>query len=61
MSNKLKKKITCVFCEKTVPYTSDCQELFGRDVCPDCAGKVAEVVNKMVSENGEAESGEKED
>ena len=33
MSNKLKKKITCVFCEKTVPYTSDCQELFGRDVC----------------------------
>lgn len=50
MSNKLKKKIKCYFCNKTVPFTEDCQELFGKDVCPECAVKVAAVVNKIVDE-----------
>lgn len=56
MSNKLKKEIICGFCEKTVPYTSDCQELFGRDVCPDCAEKIVRVVNKL-SVEGEGAAG----
>lgn len=46
MSNKLKKKIKCYFCNKTVPFTEDCQELFGQGVCPKCAA----VVNKIVDE-----------
>lgn len=51
MSNKLKKKIVCCLCDKTVPYSNECQELFDRDVCPDCAGKVAEIVNGIIDAN----------
>ena len=50
MSNKLKKTITCEFCEKTVKYTSDCQELFGRDVCPECAERITQLANKILDE-----------
>lgn len=57
MSNKLKKKITCAFCEKTVPYTSDCRELFGRDVCPECVEKIVRVVNKLSIDSEAAASG----
>ena len=57
MSNKLKKEITCGFCEKTVPYTNECKELFGRDVCPDCVEKIVRVVNKL-SVDGEAAAGD---
>ena len=47
MSNKLKKKMTCEFCGKTVKFTNDCRELYGRDVCPDCVERIVKVVNKM--------------
>lgn len=37
MGDKIKKKIiTCEFCRRSIPYTEDCRELFGRYVCPDC-------------------------
>lgn len=51
MSNKLKKRITCCLCDKTVPFTEDCQELFNKDVCPKCAGMVATIVNNMLKEH----------
>ena len=46
MSNKLKKKIKCCLCNRTIPYyTEGCQKLFDKDVCPECAAKVAGMVN----------------
>ena len=49
MSNKLKKKIVCCLCDRTVPYyTEGCQKLFDKDVCPECAVKVAEIVNGII-------------
>ena len=49
MSNKLKKKIVCCLCDRTVPYyTEGCQKLFDKDVCPECAVKVAEIVNRAI-------------
>lgn len=53
MSNKLKKKITCCLCEKTVKLTDDCQKLIQGDVCPKCAGMVARIVNNMLEEINE--------
>ena len=51
MSNKIKKKIECGFCEKTVPYTNECHELLGVDVCPDCTMALTRLVNKLMVEN----------
>lgn len=54
MSNKLKKKIKCCLCDKTVPFTEDCQKLFNEDVCPECAVKVTDIVNQMIEEHNES-------
>lgn len=56
MSNKLRKTITCAFCEKTVKNTVDCKELYGRDVCPDCVKQLVKVVNKLSVEEEEVGS-----
>jgi hypothetical protein len=53
MSNKLRKKIKCCLCEKEVPITDKCRRLFDRDVCPDCAVRVAGIVNKLIDEKME--------
>ena len=51
MSNKLKKKIKCCLCNRTVPYyTEGCQKLFDKDVCPECVVKVAAIVNEIIDE-----------
>ena len=55
MSNKLKKKIVCCLCDRTVPFTEDCQKLFDRDICPECAAKVAEIVNRAIDDSGNKE------
>lgn len=43
----MNKTITCCFCEKTVELTDDCQKLFDKDVCPECARNLTRLVNKM--------------
>lgn len=53
MSNKLKKRIKCYLCDKTVPFTEDCQKLFEQDVCPECAVRVANLVNRMIADREE--------
>lgn len=53
MSNKLKKKIKCCLCDKSVPFTEDCQKLFHEDVCPECAVKVTDIVNRVIEELGD--------
>lgn len=50
MSNKLIKKVTCCLCDKEVEYTNECNQLFGKWVCPECSEKVANIVNNMLNE-----------
>ena len=44
------KMITCCMCDKTVELTDNCQVLFGKDVCPECARNLTRLVNKMIVE-----------
>ena len=46
----MNKTITCCFCEKTVELIDDCQVLFGKDVCPECARNLTRLANKMMVE-----------
>lgn len=53
MSNKLKKTIKCCLCDKTVPFTEDCQKLFEKfDVCPACTERLARFVNQSLDKDG---------
>ncbi len=60
MSNKLKKKITCCLCDRTVPYTNECNKLLERDVCPDCSVRLVKVVERILAEHDEVEDKESE-
>ena len=52
------KMITCCMCEKTVELTDDCQVLFGKDVCPECARNLTRLVNKMIAEESDKKEGQ---
>lgn len=50
MSNKLIKKVTCYFCDKEVEYTNECNQIWGKWVCPGCSKLIAGIVNNMLKE-----------